>query len=200
MWARAEKGCFQRGIVTTMDEDIHIKLENGKKIRHKRSHPECVVADAIPNVMEVEIGTRVLAKWYNRLDTYYPGTVVAIRRSFFDIRFDDGDKGCNELRELRILKQKELEEGKYHQVIGGVGGGGVCIGVVGVLLGIFDGGVLLGPNKALCRSVNLAISLVYLHVKVTSGTCISTTRDPATKRIQNSLFVRRVVPCIQTFH
>ena len=100
-----------------MDEDIHIKLENGRNIRHKRSHPECVVADAIPHVLEVEIGTRVLAKWYNRLDTYYPGTVVAIRRSFFDIRFDDGDKGCNELRELRILKQQELEEGKYYQVI-----------------------------------------------------------------------------------
>ena len=27
---------------------------------------------------------------------------------------------------------------------------------------------------------------------VKSGTCISTTRDPATKRVQNSLFVRRV--------
>ena len=35
---------------------------------------------------------------------------------------------------------------------------------------------------------------------MTSGTCISTTRDPATKRIQNSLFVRRVVPCIQKSH
>ena len=34
---------------------------------------------------------------------------------------------------------------------------------------------------------------------MTSGTCIST-RDPATKSIENSLFVRRVVPCIQTFH
>ena len=99
-----------------MDEEIYIKLDNGKKVKHKRSHPECVVADAIPHVMEVEIGTRVLAKWYNRLDTYYPGTVIAVRRSFYDIRFDDGDKGCNELRELRILKQKDLDEGRYHQV------------------------------------------------------------------------------------
>lgn len=113
VWARAEKGCFLRGIVTQMDtEDIYIKLENGRKIKHKRTHPECVVADAVPHTMEVEIGTRVLAKWYNRLDTYYPGTVVAIRRSFFDVRFDDGDRGCNELRELRILRQKDLEEGK----------------------------------------------------------------------------------------
>ncbi|XP_029194545.2 uncharacterized protein LOC114960355 isoform X4 [Acropora millepora] len=111
VWARAEKGCFLRGIVTQMDtEDIYIKLENGRKIKHKRTHPECVVADAVPHTMEVEIGTRVLAKWYNRLDTYYPGTVVAIRRSFFDVRFDDGDRGCNELRELRILRQKDLEE------------------------------------------------------------------------------------------
>ena len=113
VWARAEKGCFLRGIVTQMDtEDIYIKLENGRKIKHKRTHPECIVADAVPHTMEVEIGTRVLAKWYNRLDTYYPGTVVAIRRSFFDVRFDDGDRGCNELRELRILRQKDLEEGK----------------------------------------------------------------------------------------
>ena len=56
----------------------------------------------------------------------------------------------------------------------------------------------IGPNKALCHSVSPAISLVYLHVKVTSGTCIST-RDPATKSIQNSFFVRRVVPASKRF-
>ena len=33
----------------------------------------------------------------------------------------------------------------------------------------------------------------------TSDKCIYTTRDPATERIQNSLFVRCVVPYIQTF-
>ena len=33
---------------------------------------------------------------------------------------------------------------------------------------------------------------------ISYGTCIST-RDPAMKGIQNSLFVRRVAPCIQTF-
>ena len=32
-----------------------------------------------------------------------------------------------------------------------------------------------------------------------SGTWISTSRDPATKSIQNSLFVRRVIPSIQKF-
>ncbi|XP_058959697.1 uncharacterized protein [Pocillopora verrucosa] len=110
VWARAEKGCFQRGVVTAMDDDIHVQLENGKKIRHKKEHPECVVPDAVPHVREVDIGTRVLARWYNRLDTCYPGTVTAIRRSFFDIIFDDGDKGINELRELRILRKTEGEE------------------------------------------------------------------------------------------
>ena len=113
VWARAEKGCFLRGIVTAMDDEIHVLLDNGKKIKHKKENPECVAADAIPHVVEVEIGTRVLAKWYNRLDTYYPGTVVAVRRSFFDVRFDDGDKGCNELRELRILSQTRPEEGMF---------------------------------------------------------------------------------------
>ena len=34
---------------------------------------------------------------------------------------------------------------------------------------------------------------------MTSDTCISTIGDPATERIQNSLFVRRVVPCIHKF-
>ena len=101
--------------MTEMNEEIHVKLDNGKKIRHKRSHAECIVADVIPHAMEVEIGTRVLAKWYNRLDTFYPGTVVAVRRSLFDIRFDDGDKGCNELRELRILGPKtEADEGTMY--------------------------------------------------------------------------------------
>ncbi|XP_078361963.1 uncharacterized protein LOC144646297 isoform X2 [Oculina patagonica] len=112
VWARAEKGCFLRGVVTAMDDEIHVQLENGKKIIHKKENPECVVADAIPHIVEVEIGTRVLAKWYNRLDTYYPGTVIAIRRSFFDVRFDDGDKGCNEIRELRILSQIGSEAGE----------------------------------------------------------------------------------------
>lgn len=98
-----------------MDDEIHVQLENGKKIKHKKENPECVVADAIPHIVEVEIGTRVLAKWYNRLDTYYPGTVIAIRRSFFDIRFDDGDKGCNEIRELRILSQIGTGEGKLSE-------------------------------------------------------------------------------------
>ena len=101
--------------MTTMDDDIHVQLENGKKIRHKKEHPECVVPDAVPHVREVDIGTRVLARWYNRLDTCYPGTVTAIRRSFFDIIFDDGDKGINELRELRILRKTEGEEGELRQ-------------------------------------------------------------------------------------
>ena len=101
--------------MTAMDDDIHVQLENGKKIRHKKEHPECVVPDAVPHVREVDIGTRVLARWYNRLDTCYPGTVTAIRRSFFDIIFDDGDKGINELRELRILRKTEGEEGELRQ-------------------------------------------------------------------------------------
>lgn len=101
--------------MTEMNDEIHVKLDNGKKIRHKRSHAECIVADVIPHAMEVEIGTRVLAKWYNRLDTFYPGTVVAVRRSLFEIQFDDGDKGCIELRELRILGPKtEADEGTMY--------------------------------------------------------------------------------------
>ena len=112
VWARVERGCFLRGVVTGMDEEIHVKLENGKKVRHKRTQPECVAADTIPQLLEIEIGTRVLAKWGNRLDTYYPGTVIAIRENVFDIRFDDGDQGSNEMGELRILAQVQLEDGR----------------------------------------------------------------------------------------
>ena len=36
--------------------------------------------------------------------------------------------------------------------------------------------------------------LLRFTFKATPGTCISNTRDPATERIQNSLFVHRVVP------
>jgi len=158
VWARTEKGCFHRGVVTAMDEEIYIKLDNGKKVKHKRSHPECVVADAIPHVMEVEIGTRVLAKWYNRLDTYYPGTVIAVRRSFYDIRFDDGDKGCNELRELRILKQKDLDEGSgkslppWSSLDGIPRIGGLCIEY---------GGVLETSSSLLSRQLNDKITIDY---------------------------------------
>lgn len=86
-----------------MDEDIYVKFENGKKVKYKRIYFECVVVDVILYVMEVEVGSRVLVKWYNCLDMYYFGIVVVICWSFFDIWFDDGDKGCNELRELRIF-------------------------------------------------------------------------------------------------
>lgn len=103
VWVRVEKGCFFCGIVIVMDDEIYVLFDNGKKIRYKKENLECVVVDVIFYVVEVEIGMRVLVKWYNCLDIYYFGIVVVIWWSFFDVRFDDGDKGCNEFRELRIF-------------------------------------------------------------------------------------------------
>ena len=59
-------------------------------------------------------------------------------------------------------------------------------------------GILVQTNRPLpwCQPCS---QFGLFTLKVTSGTCISATRDPATKRIQNSLSVRRVVPCIQRF-
>ena len=59
-------------------------------------------------------------------------------------------------------------------------------------------------KQALCHSghpCNQIGSFSHKARKVTSAMCISvsTTRDPITKRIQNSLLVHRVVSCIQTF-
>ena len=49
-----------------------------------------------------------------------------------------------------------------------------------------------------CDTMMIQCEAFLAAYSISCGTCIST-RDPATKSIQNSLFVRRVVPCIQTF-
>ena len=49
-----------------------------------------------------------------------------------------------------------------------------------------------------CCSTSLAFCLFYLHSTMTSGTYISTKRDP-TIRSYELLFMRCVVPCFQKF-
>ena len=109
VWARVEKNCFTKGIVTVVSDYVQIKLESGKKIQHKRDSVESFVPDFVPHITEVHIGSRVLAKWCNRLETFYSGTVTAVRGGYFEIRYDDGDRGYNELTEIRLLKQPEIQ-------------------------------------------------------------------------------------------
>ena len=52
---------------------------------------------------------------------------------------------------------------------------------------------ILANKSVPCRSTSLAFCLVYLHSTVTSGTCISTKRDP-TRRSTELLSMRCVVP------
>lgn len=95
--------------MVAIDDDVHIKLDNGKKIRHNKTEPEAIVADVLPHPLEVEVGSRVLARWYGRQESYYPGIIVGVKRSYFDVKFDDGDKGCNELNEIRMMRLPEIQ-------------------------------------------------------------------------------------------
>ena len=116
VWAKTEKGIFYHGVVIAIDEEVHIKLDNGKKIKHSKTEPEAFVADILPHPLEIEVGARVLARWYGRQDSYYPGIVIGVKRSYFDIKFDDGDKGCNELSEIRIMRPPEIQ-GELRRVL-----------------------------------------------------------------------------------
>ena len=92
-----------------INDYIHIKLENGKTIHHRRDSPESFVADVLPHVSEVGLGSRVLGKWYKRHATFYPGTVTAVKGNYYDVLYDDGDKSCNQLTEIRVLKQPQIQ-------------------------------------------------------------------------------------------
>ncbi|XP_032228098.1 uncharacterized protein LOC116611715 isoform X2 [Nematostella vectensis] len=132
VWAKAEKGCYLRGIVVAVDDDVHVKLENGSRVKHKKSPTEVAfVPDIIPHPLEIEVGTRVLARWFNRLDTYYPAIVTGIRRTYYDVRYDDGDKGSNVIAEIRLLKLPEVEGGTSIPSWSSLDGlprvGGLCI-------------------------------------------------------------------------
>ncbi|XP_031571579.1 uncharacterized protein LOC116305738 isoform X5 [Actinia tenebrosa] len=134
VWARIEKGCFLRGTVIAVDDLVHIELENGNRVKHKKitTEGDCAyVPDIVPHSLEIDIGTRVLARWFNRHDSYYPATVTAIRRNLFSVRYDDGDKGTNNINEIRILKQPEVEGGANLPSWSSLDGlprvGGLCI-------------------------------------------------------------------------
>lgn len=101
---------------------VHIQLENGSKVSHKKLHPdtslECsYVPDIIPHPLEIDVGSRVLARWFNRLDSYYPATVTAVRRTYFNVKYDDGDKGSNNINEIRLLRQPEVEGKPYFPLV-----------------------------------------------------------------------------------
>lgn len=103
VWGKALNGDFYKGLVTGLGEMLHIKFDNGDTIAHDRSDPECVVFDQIPEISDLEVGSRVIAHWPS-LPAKLSGKVVGIEHGKYYVEYDDGDKHHNTIDQLRILK------------------------------------------------------------------------------------------------
>lgn len=103
VWGKALNGDFYKGVVTGLGEMLHIKFDNGDTIAHDRTDPECVVFDQVPEISDLEIGSRVIAHWPS-LPAKLSGKVIGIEHGKYYVEYDDGDKHHNTIDQLRILK------------------------------------------------------------------------------------------------
>ncbi|CAB3983607.1 Band 5 [Paramuricea clavata] len=103
VWAKALNGDYYKGAVTGLGEKVHIKFNNEDTIAHERDADDCVVFDMDPNPEDIQINTRVIAHW-SSISAYLSGTVIKIEGQKYYVHYDDGDKGWNSIRQLRILK------------------------------------------------------------------------------------------------
>ena len=104
MWAKALNGDYYKGVVTGLGEKVHIKFNNDDTIAHERDGDDtCVIFDMDPNPEDIQINTRVIAHW-SSISAYISGTVIKIEGQKYYVHYDDGDKGWNSIRQLRILK------------------------------------------------------------------------------------------------
>jgi hypothetical protein len=103
VWAKALNGDYYKGAVTGLGEKVHIKFNNEDTIAHERDADDCVVFDMDPNPEDIQINTRVIAHW-SSIAAYLSGTVIKIEGQKYYVHYDDGDKGWNSIRQLRILK------------------------------------------------------------------------------------------------
>lgn len=103
VWAKALNGDYYKGVVTGLGEKVHIKFNNEDTIAHERDASDCVVYDMDPNPEDIEINMRVIAHW-SSISAYLSGNVIKIEGQKYYVHYDDGDKGWNTIRQLRILK------------------------------------------------------------------------------------------------
>ncbi|KAJ7369786.1 hypothetical protein OS493_036429 [Desmophyllum pertusum] len=103
VWGKALNGDFYKGVVTGLGEMLHIKFDNGDTIAHDRTDTECVVFDQVPEISDLEVGSRVIAHWPS-LPAKLSGKVIGIEHGKYYVEYDDGDKHHNTIDQLRILK------------------------------------------------------------------------------------------------
>ncbi|KAL9965994.1 hypothetical protein ACROYT_G023999 [Oculina patagonica] len=103
VWGKALNGDFYKGVVTGLGEMLHIKFDNGDTIAHDRNDTECVVFDQVPEISDLEVGSRVIAHWPS-LPAKLSGKVIGIEHGKYYVEYDDGDKHQNTIDQLRILK------------------------------------------------------------------------------------------------
>lgn len=89
--------------MTGLGEKVHIKFDNEETVAHERDAKDCVVFDMNPNPEDIEINMRVIAHW-SSIVAYLSGTVIKIEGQKYYVHYDDGDKGWNNIRQIRILK------------------------------------------------------------------------------------------------
>jgi hypothetical protein len=99
VFAQWKKNDWYHGRVAKKSaEGFHITFDDGDKAV---VGPRRIALDRVPSKSEVELGTRVVARW-NGDGRFYPGKIDEIGTDGrYRIKFEDGDVGHARLKDIR---------------------------------------------------------------------------------------------------
>ncbi|XP_068741113.1 intermembrane lipid transfer protein VPS13A-like [Montipora capricornis] len=115
VWARSpkENAMYYKGFISYKGTKLHIDLYRGEKLIYESRDASCMVIPEIPpKAAEIKPGTRVIAKYKDKLP-YYSATVIEVDGSQssepkYHVKFDNGEQTWDSLYLLRILPKENL--------------------------------------------------------------------------------------------
>ncbi len=99
VWAQWKPNAWYHGKIERENPvGFHVAFDDGDRADLP---PSLIVADRAVTAEQVEVGSRVLARWTD--GRHYPGTVTRVAEGRrYDIRFDDGDRRTVNLAHVRL--------------------------------------------------------------------------------------------------
>ena len=118
VWARSpkENSMYYKGFISYKGTKLHVDLYRGEKLIYESRDASCMVIPEIPpKAAEIKPGTRVIAKYKDKLP-YYTSTVIEVDGSQssepkYHVKFDNGEQTWDSLYLLRILPKENLVGG-----------------------------------------------------------------------------------------
>lgn len=105
--SKGYNGEYYHGEIVSLSDKIYIKNDNGNTAAFARDVNDAIIFDSDPDPSDIEIGTRVIARWPG-IDSYLPGKIEKIEGSAnftrYYIHFDDEDYHWNNIDQIRLLK------------------------------------------------------------------------------------------------